>query len=100
MKLTQARSSTTMIVSPLSRTPRPSAPPAQCSTAEPSKCPPTRSTLTRATRSPPPRPPRPVPHRRAVEVSADAEHGHPRHRLDLLVEQGHARRRPLDPPLV
>ena len=42
MKLTWRRSRTTWMVSPVSSAPRPSAPPAQCSTALPAKWPPQR----------------------------------------------------------
>ena len=70
MKLTHSRSWTTMIVSPVS-----SAPAAL-------------------------RAGRPVQHRRAVEVAADAGHGHPGHRLDLVVEQLDPRRAAPHPLLV
>ena len=51
MKLTQPRSSTTMIVSPVSSAPRPSDPSGQCSTHAPSKWPPMRATVTPGTGS-------------------------------------------------
>ncbi len=51
MKLTQSRSCTTVIVSPVSSAPRPSDPAGQCSTAAPSKCPPIRASVSPGTGS-------------------------------------------------
>ncbi len=70
MKLTQLRSWTTEMVSPVSRAPRPFEPAAQCRTAAPSKWP------------------------------TDSCQGDPGYGLDLVVEQFDARRGTLNPLLI
>ena len=52
MKLTCLRSGTTWTMSPHSSTPRPPAPPAQCSTVPPGKCPPQRGQRQSGRRAP------------------------------------------------